>query len=565
MVPSEGATVELRFMIGRVLASMELDSASSVAVQRTLQLGEPEDPFWKVRVQALATRRDPTRSCGLIEELHRSYPKDLDLTLDLALVLTQAQRGAEAEQILLAVLPTAASERDRLRVELTRLIVAERQSRWTDIKERYPALLDRIHALGAPGLELWAMRSVCSLLAEQGARESAERACTSLGELATAQRLPGSLALALVAQVSPRIAMSIDEAALALTVQGAALVSQVGGRRRLAEALNNVAILKTEKEGLAQGRPVFEEALAMARTAHDHQTVIAILGNFGYYEAQDGHLEAEARYLREGLELARDTKSREALAYALCRLALTELRLGEVRAARELSSEARRLGAGSQDTDGVRECRVSDAQALELDGDFVAADQAFHAIVAADQALHRAELALEDQKNRCESLLFAEDDRGALRCIDVGLTMPTADNSAAADERLLTMRALALARLGRMPEARALEERMRDKIGKSDPIYGGGWSMVELVNAQRLLGRPTSEISPALERVISGAALAQDRWLEAYARLELVALHQRDHAPQGKDEARTLLEFATRYGYVWLGGQAQRLAGSSGH
>ena len=555
---SEPNAVELRFLTSRILAGLELEVSSHVAIEHATALAPSDDPYWGLRIEALRLRGDAVRSLARLEQLHARFPTDTDLSLDLSLVYLQAQRGADALRTLDALETQSLAPRERLRTAIARMIVAERMAHLTDIGREYKASQARARELNLPGLEAAVLRVACSVTTSERATAESDSVCGELRTLAERMRLPAGVVLADISWAAVRAPLTTNAQVLERAKRARSLAAQLGGRRRLTDAINVFAMVAHDANDEEADEELFVEALAIARDAHDHVNAISVLDNLAYYAGEEGHQAEEARYARLAVETARDSGSKELLAGAECRLGLAQQTLGDLAGARRIMEDvAVLLGAGGQslrDTDcGALQAQLADAEGRYEDA--IAISERY-AAVEAKQGVDPASRVGYTQAI-CAERIAMRAWKDVLVCANqlVSATGHSTDQRGADLRLALIYRATAQAALGNLADARAVPAFVReydDSETKADRTRQN----LLLVRLDRYLGGDRGELRARIDAVIAEANTMQHRELDLIARLERLELLARDHDPTTAAEAKDLIERATALGFVGIAKRA---------
>lgn len=121
---------------------------------------------------------------------------------------------------------------------------------------------------------------------------------------------------------------------------GAAIARELGDRRLVMEATYNLAFIpllsKDDPEG---SRPLFEEALAIARELDDPDWIIPIIGDLAYADMITGNYGESIRLLEEVIVMARERGQRFRLADDLTSLGHAHTLAGNLEAARQALRE----------------------------------------------------------------------------------------------------------------------------------------------------------------------------------------------------------------------------------
>jgi hypothetical protein len=88
--------------------------------------------------------------------------------------------------------------------------------------------------------------------------------------------------------------------------EAVAILTRLGGTRRAAHLLSDIAYVALVERQYGEARALLEQALALARTLNDPVPLAAIRGNQGLIELFAGQVEAAAHAFQEELELTRD-------------------------------------------------------------------------------------------------------------------------------------------------------------------------------------------------------------------------------------------------------------------
>jgi tRNA A-37 threonylcarbamoyl transferase component Bud32/tetratricopeptide (TPR) repeat protein len=554
---AEPDSVELRYTLGRVLAGLEFDVSSAVAIERAFALGPSDDPFWAERVEALRLRGDATRSAQILEKLYAKYPQNVDLGLDLSRVYLQAQRGDDALRLLDRLELQALQPRERLRLAVERLVVAERLERRDVVTRDFGAARQQARALKLPGLELAVLRVACTALAEEGAPQLSDPFCGELKTLAEQVRQPAALTAGELGWVAARVVSDVEGPLLDVSRRALALAIQVGGRRRLADALSTFAITTRDSDSAEYDEDLFVEALAIARDAHDQAIAVAVLENLSYYAITDGRQADGIRFLREAVELARDAGSQAMISDGQCRLGVALAGGGDVRGARRMLDDSLRLRVRSGQDPTADDCGLLSAIVLDDEGKLLEARARYHELAALEAKKGNPTWAyLEDA---ADVDLALHDWKGLLASTNRLMVLTSKNRGRREVQSAMLMRGIALAELGRKAEARALPPFVRehaDHISKLDRARAD----LLIAGLDRRLGAPGDELGPRIEAIVAVGVSAQHGRLELDARLERLAVMVRDHDPAASRTAKELAQRANEMGNLRVASAAQAVA-----
>jgi hypothetical protein len=451
--------------------------------------------------------------------------------------------------------------RERLRIHVGRLRVAEQLSRRALVLDAYPETLVEARALHLPGIEAAVLDAACTAASLEVKPGLAEPVCAELRRLGERIGLPGGAVAAELSWAGSRIPERLGADALDHGRRARMIAEQLGGRRRLADALEVFAIAARDAGSAEYDEELFHEALAIAHDAHDHPAAWSILFALSSYARADGRVSDEARYAREALELARDAGSPEMVADTLCRLGSAQVRAGDVGAARRLLDEARPIIGRERALDA--DCGTLEAFLFDVQGRYaearaaylrVAAQQEAAGGAAATRALDHLHVALVDYHRR--------DWRALVRSTDE-LVRFAGDNALRREwQEARLLRLIAQVELGHREDARAHLSEVRqldDAASKMDRA----WIELLIAGLDRRLGRSGGELDARLAAVIGAAVNARYRPLEFAARLERLEVLVRDRDPRAVAEATELGLSADASGFIGTAARAAELASAA--
>jgi tetratricopeptide (TPR) repeat protein len=113
-----------------------------------------------------------------------------------------------------------------------------------------------------------------------------------------------------------------------------AVNEQIGNRRSLSGAMNNLGILLKDQRRFDEARAFYERALAIQREIGDKNWTAISLSNIGVVLFEQDQLSEAARYYKESLALAREISDRRGEVRALHNLAVVDREMGNLAAAR---------------------------------------------------------------------------------------------------------------------------------------------------------------------------------------------------------------------------------------
>ncbi len=558
-------SVELRYLLGRVLAGLEMDVSSMVAVRRAVALGPSEDTFTRRRLEALRLRLDASRSAQHLEALHEDYPHDLDLAFDLVLVFTQAQRMADAEHLLDDLIREAVAPRDRLRLDLMRLIFSERRSDPIGINRDYPGVRERARDLRLTGVEAAVLRVACSNHSAYLETERATIVCNELRTLGDRVNQPAMVVAAELGLLGSRVAYEVFDGAVERARGLRQMAMQLGGRRRLTDALNVYAITAMDKETPDADPVLFREALAIARDAHDHEAAAVALLDIGYYAAEQGRMDDALHAYREVIELARDIGSQRTRRIALCRLGSLQVDEGSLLAARRSYDEAMTISGPIAAQAYDEDCDTLSGELAEESGELDEALRIFRKVGRIQAAQHRGPLERGFRERECEIYYEGHRYREMLSCLgEVEALARKAEEHALVKLTSVT-RAIALAGLGRLNDARAVvPASIRDRDDSESKLTRARLDLL-LSDLDLRTGVPFAEVSTRLDGAV-GAELAAGRRRLAYAgRVLRAGLFLRDRRrAEALAEARAVETDARGDGMLRIADEAHRIASAAG-
>jgi len=270
------------------------------------------------------------KAVELYQTLFNFFPDNIEYGLRLANAQTSAENGKSALNTIetLRTLPTPAE--DDPRIDLAEAAAAASLG---DLKRQLSASARAVkqgEALGAPLLVAEAHLAQCRTLVKRGdnkeARAECENARRTYSDVGDRRKVANALlnmGIALESQDDFVGAQSLYEQALAL-------FRVVGDRYGVASAQNNLAGLRSERGDYAEAEKGYEQALAIDQEIGRKQGAILVLGNIAEMRRLRGDLKGANAMFRQAQAKDRENGQKHDEAFDLLRLGNTLYLQGEL-------------------------------------------------------------------------------------------------------------------------------------------------------------------------------------------------------------------------------------------
>jgi hypothetical protein len=286
--------------------------------------------------------------------------------------------------------------------------------------------------------------------------------------------------------------------------------------------------------------------------------VVDVLFNLSYYANRSGKTADAISYLRQVVELSVDTGAPLFRYDALCRLGIAQLDGGDALAAQRSLDEALQSTKIQPDDDDL-DCPALAADLAAEQGRTEESAKVYHQL---DQQSQRAG-ALGNARNylwdECQVYYDGGHFADAVECTQRVDTRTLAEGVPALRSSKV-MRAIALAELGNLKEARALAATLdlgRPPMPKESPL-----DRLLSLTLEREISAPTPALDASFTQLIAEAnAIGNVLW-SLRAQCQQTVLMMRDRRAAALARARALHDDAKRRGLLSIANQAQRILGA---
>jgi diguanylate cyclase (GGDEF)-like protein len=347
-----GATIEaLEYVCGKCEALPSLLEKGLVSVEA----GAPERYVVPGSIQAFAAER--ARDAGIYDRLalrHAQYFFERAKALDSSFATREwqpivAAMHPELENLRAALLFTITQENDvSLGAEMSALLIQywHRIGRGMIAREWIEELLDRDVAYPIR-LRARLLYGIVRLDNSKSKRalEAALAATALYRELGDDDAGLAAAIYEVGVCYSERGELDSGETWLRESLE---ISERIGNMRRIADALNGIALVECRRGRVDLGRELFERSLKIFRTLEDDRASSAVLGNLGDLAASIGEYDTAVRLTRQSLAILERLNDPQATAGQLLNIGTFELKRGNTDAARPALQRALEL---------VRECQ----------------------------------------------------------------------------------------------------------------------------------------------------------------------------------------------------------------
>lgn len=343
-----GARTELQRAIAEdpshALAHLALSQAQAALGYDELAQKSARDAYELLERKELPREHELSIDANYYEQFHdwdaaietyrllRDYHKDnIDHGLKLIDILLDADRSAEAVEILKSLQTRAAGTFADPRIDLAQAKIAREQGEWSLQLSAADRVLERARAQQARSLQ---------------AEAQLQRgwALLRLGRTAESRR-------------------ALHEARVGYEA--------IGDRGQAARCIAELAVLDDRSGDLLGAEQHHQEALSIFRDIKDVENISRTLNNLAVLKRQQGQLAAALKLLEEAAELARGSGNTERLMWAQENTSTVLLRLGRLPEARLYAEEALQLAERSGNASGriwaLHDLGMADLTAGQLD------------------------------------------------------------------------------------------------------------------------------------------------------------------------------------------------------
>jgi serine/threonine protein kinase/tetratricopeptide (TPR) repeat protein/TolB-like protein len=156
----------------------------------------------------------------------------------------------------------------------------------------------------------------------------------------------------------------------------------IGDRRGMSSSLNNMGILLKDLGRLDEARETHERALALRREIADRNWIAISLSNIGVVLFEQDRFGEAATYYKESLAIARELGDKRGQIRALHNLAVVEREMGHLAEARNLVDESLAMRVEIGDKRGQISGHVELGSILMAQGELAAARQSYEQVIA---------------------------------------------------------------------------------------------------------------------------------------------------------------------------------------